>query len=707
VSAQRSQRPGAGRGDHARRVLLVLGLGLVVLLLLVQGFTTRTIGAASTVSAGDGAGAPLAGSRPILVAQGARLTSRQPPPGRRIALTFDDGPSPQWTPEILTLLERYRVPATFFMIGSQAVRNPSIVRAVAAAGFEIGDHTFTHPDLATLPEWARLAQISSTESALGGLTGARPRLVRPPYSSTTSAITPAQERAWLPIAQRGYLIVVANYDPEDWSLPGVGTIVWRATPPGRRGGIILMHDGGGNRAQTVAALKALIPRLKARGFEFVTVSDLAGLPRSAVEVPATSTQRLRGVLFVRMLEAADWVTLALTALVAFMTFATLPRMLGVLALATVQRRRALRLPRDLSFTPAVSVLVPAHDESVSIAKGVRSLVASRYPGEFEVIVVDDGSTDGTAELVEALRLARVRVLRQPSMGKAAALNRALAAARHDLIVMVDADTVFEPDTLLHLMQRFREPEIGAVAGNTKVGNRRGMLGRWQHIEYVMGFNLDRRMYETLGCMPTVPGAVGAFRRRALMDVGGVSGATIAEDTDVTLDIGRAGWRVVYAQDARAWTEVPDTLGGLFRQRSRWAYGTIQSLWKHRGAVRRKDERRVGRRVIPYVVFFQVLFPLGAPLIDLFAIYGTLFLDPAPILGFWIAFNALQLVLAWVAFTFDAESRRGLWALPLQQLVYRQLMYVVVIEALLSALIGARLRWRGAPRRGTVEAPSVP
>jgi cellulose synthase/poly-beta-1,6-N-acetylglucosamine synthase-like glycosyltransferase/peptidoglycan/xylan/chitin deacetylase (PgdA/CDA1 family) len=696
------RRPAAARRERSRRVLLALGLGSIVLLLLVQGFTTRTIGASSTVSAGDGSGAPLAGSRPILVARGDRLVSREPPPGRRIALTFDDGPSPQWTPRILAVLERDHVPATFFMIGSEVVRYPSVVRAVAAGGFEIGNHTFTHPDLATLPTWERLTQISSTESALVGVTGVRSRLVRPPYSSVTGAITPEQERAWLPIAQRGYFLVVADYDPEDWNLPGVSTIVRRATPPGRQGGIVLMHDGGGNRAQTLAALKLLIPRLKARGFTFATVSDLAGVPRSAVQIPTTPAQRLRGGLFVWMLEAADWITLALTAVVAFITIATVPRMLGVLALAAVQRRRARRLPRDRGFTPAVSVLVPAHDEAAGIVQGVRSLAASRYAGELEVIVVDDGSGDGTAELVEDLGLERVRVLRQPSTGKAAALNRGLAAARHEFIVTVDADTVFEPETLLNLVQRFREPDVGAVSGNTKVGNRGGMLGRWQHIEYVMGFNLDRRMYETLGCMPTVPGAIGAFRRRALVDVGGVSGATLAEDTDVTLDIGRAGWRVVYAEDARAWTEVPDTLGGLFRQRSRWAYGTIQSLWKHRAAVRRRDERRIGRRAIPYLVLFQVVFPLGAPLIDLFAIYGTLFLDPVPILGFWLAFNALQLVLAWFAFTFDGESRRALWALPLQQLVYRQLMYLVVIEGILSALLGARLAWRGAARRGAVQ-----
>jgi cellulose synthase/poly-beta-1,6-N-acetylglucosamine synthase-like glycosyltransferase len=252
------------------------------------------------------------------------------------------------------------------------------------------------------------------------------------------------------------------------------------------------------------------------------------------------------------------------------------------------------------------------------------------------------------------------------------------------------------------VQPFAEQDVGAVSGNTKVGNRSGLLGRWQHIEYVMGFNLDRRMYETLNCTPTVPGAIGAFRRAALVDVGGVSGATLAEDTDLTLAVGREGWRVVYAEDARAWTEVPSTLRGLWRQRSRWAYGTLQSLWKHRDALWRRDEGRAARRALPYMLLFQVLLPLVAPLIDLFAIYSILFLDPMPILAYWLAFSACQLVLAWVAFGWDGESRRVLAWMPLQQLVYRQLMYLVVIDSVVVALMGTRLRWHRLTRTGEID-----
>jgi cellulose synthase/poly-beta-1,6-N-acetylglucosamine synthase-like glycosyltransferase len=296
----------------------------------------------------------------------------------------------------------------------------------------------------------------------------------------------------------------------------------------------------------------------------------------------------------------------------------------------------------------------------------------------------------------------VGVLRQANAGKPDALNHGVAEARHDVIVMVDADTIFEPETLKRLVQPLQDDGVGAVSGNTKVGNRRRLLGRWQHIEYVMGFNLDRRLYDVLQCMPTVPGAIGAFRRSALAQVGGVSGATLAEDTDLTLALGRAGWGVGYVEDARAWTEAPISLRALWRQRFRWSYGTLQSVWKHRAAFWRRGEGRIGRRGLPYLVLFQIALPLLAPLIDLFSIYGLIFLDLTAIAAFWAVFTAFQLALGWYAFRLDRESPWVLWSMPLQQFVYRQLMYLVVIESVLSAIRGTHLRWRPSPRSGEVE-----
>jgi len=673
---------------------------MVVVLLIVDGVTTKTLGIAGTDS--ETANAPLASSQPIFVSDGhGGLVSHEAPPGKRMALTFDDGPNPIWTPKILAILEREHVPATFFEIAANAVRAPWLTQRIVRDGDELGNHTFTHPDLAGIPRWERSLQIDMAESAFSGIVGMRIRMVRPPYSSTPDAITPKQIRTWGQIAAAGYMVVVANYDTDDWTQPGVDSIVAAATPQGDQGGIVLMHDGGGRRAETVAALPQIIARLRRRGFQFVTVSQLVNLPRSAVMVPASTSQRLRGELFVGMLAVSRSVTAVLQVVVLAVALLVALRMLIVLALASAQVRRTRRRAQAPAFTPPVSILVPAFNEAVGIERSVRSLAGSRFPARFEVLVIDDGSTDGTADLVEALGLARVRVLRQANRGKSAALNAGLTAAKHDIVVTVDGDTVFEPDALMHVVAPFRDADVGAVSGNTKVGNRSGLLGRWQHIEYVMAFSLDRRMYEMLDCMPTVPGAIGAFRRAALVDVGGFSGATLAEDTDITLAIGIAGWRVEYAPDARAWTEAPSTLHALWRQRTRWSYGTLQSLWKHRGAFWQRDDGRIGRRALPYMLLFQIVLPLAAPLIDLFAIYSILFLDPLPILAFWLAFNAVQFVLAWAAFGWDGESRKPLWSLPLQQIAYRQLMYLVVVDSVLVALMGTRLRWHRLARTGDV------
>jgi cellulose synthase/poly-beta-1,6-N-acetylglucosamine synthase-like glycosyltransferase len=465
----------------------------------------------------------------------------------------------------------------------------------------------------------------------------------------------------------------------------------------------MFHDGGGDRSQTVAALEVLIPRLRARAFRFVTVSELAGLPRSAVEPAAPAWERRRGVVFAAGVRLGFALVRALLIAVGLVGLLFVTRVALVCALAGFQLHSKRRRPPAPAFLPPVAIVVPAYNEAVGIERATRSLAASDYP-DFEVVVVDDGSTDGSAEIVERLALERVRVFRKANGGKASALNAGIAATRQPVVVMVDGDTIFEPETLRRLVLPLGDPRVGAVSGNTKVGNRRRLIGRWQHIEYVTGFTLDRRMYEVLQCTPTVPGAIGAFRRDVLEEVGGVSAATMAEDTDLTLAIGRTGRRVVYAEDARAWTEAPSTLGDLWRQRYRWSYGTMQAVWKHKGALLTSDarQRRIGRLTLPYLILFQIALPMGAPLIDLFALYGLLFTNPAPVLAYWLGFNALQLLLAAFAFRLDRERLGPLWALPLQQFVYRQLMYLVIIESSVSALVGVRTRWRHLTRTGDVE-----
>jgi cellulose synthase/poly-beta-1,6-N-acetylglucosamine synthase-like glycosyltransferase/peptidoglycan/xylan/chitin deacetylase (PgdA/CDA1 family) len=684
--------------------LLAFCLLIVLAVIVFEGVVTHTIGASSEPKLQAGAPAPLLHQRPILSVHGPdALASREPPAGRRIALTFDDGPDPQWTPKIAAILKRQHVPATFFVIGSQAARRPGLLRQLVADGNELGNHTFTHTSLSDGPMWQRRAQLDLTEGVIVGATGHFTRLVRPPYSATSDAIDRRQERELARVAGKRYLIVLTDYDSNDWQRRGVPAIVRNATPKGTRGGVIMFHDGGGNRSETVAAVAQLIPRLKARGFRFVTVSQLAGLSAAATHPLAPPAERTRGRIFSWSVGLAFFLTSLFSGLILAVGVLMGLRALLLVTLASHQTRVYRRRAPEDDYLPPVSVIVPAYNEEVGIERAVRSLASNDYP-DLEVVVVDDGSVDRTAEIVESLALPNVYLVRQDNGGKSAALNTGVRMSGGDVLVMVDGDTVFEEDTIRHLVQPLADPDVAAVSGNTKVGNRGRLLGRWQHIEYVTGFNLDRRMYEVLQCTPTVPGAIGAFRRSVLAEVGGVSADTLAEDTDLTLAVGRTGKRVVYAPDARAWTEAPSTLSGLWRQRYRWSFGTMQAVWKHRGTIVSRDarDRRIGRRALPYMIFFQILLPIIAPLIDLFALYGLIFENPLKTTLFWLGFNVLQLAIAFYGFRLDRESPKVLWAMPLQQFVYRQLMYLVIIESTISALIGVRAHWQHIPRTGDVE-----
>ncbi|MFJ9621511.1 bifunctional polysaccharide deacetylase/glycosyltransferase family 2 protein [Streptomyces sp. NPDC101181] len=639
---------------------------------------------------------------PVIDARSAAPTTRRVP-ANRVVLTFDDGPDPVWTPKVLDKLKEHGAHGVFFVTGAMAARHPDLVRRMVEEGHEIGLHTFGHPDLSYQSTDRVDRELSRNQLALAGAAGIRTSLFRPPYSSSAHAL---DNRSW-PVVRhiggRGYLTVVTDTDSEDWKRPGVRAIVERATPEGGEGAVVLMHDSGGDRSQTVAALGTLLPDLRAKGYTFTRLTTALDAP--SAHTPVTGFALWRGKAFVAAVAVSERITGVLVVGLAVVGVLVLARFGLMLLLSSVHARRVRRAGFRWGepLTRPVSVLVPAYNERECVEATVRSLAASDHP--VEIIVIDDGSTDRTADLVEAMRLPGVRVVRQRNAGKPAALNNGIRHARHDIVVMMDGDTVFEPSTVRELVQPFGDPRVGAVAGNAKVGNRDSLIGAWQHIEYVMGFNLDRRMYDVLGCMPTIPGAVGAFRRVALERVGGMSEDTLAEDTDVTMALHRDGWRVVYAENARAWTEAPESVSQLWSQRYRWSYGTMQAIWKHRRAViEGGPSGRFGRVGLPFVSLFMVLAPLLAPLIDVFLLYGLVFGPTAKTVAAWFGVLLVQGVCAAYAFRLDKERMVHLISLPLQQILYRQLMYVVLLQSWITALTGGRLRWQKLRRTGAVEAP---
>ncbi|GGO96542.1 bifunctional polysaccharide deacetylase/glycosyltransferase family 2 protein [Wenjunlia tyrosinilytica] len=601
-------------------------------------------------------------------------------PARTVALTFDGALDPVWTSRMLDLLREHHAHATFFLFGVQVARNPDLVRRIREEGHEIGSNTYTGADLGTAsPSRARL-ELSLTQAALAGAMGIHTKLLRMPHTTSVDTMCGAEWKAARRAAEDGYLLVASD---KWYRKPSQGA-VRQFTHTGR-------------------AYKEVEKLLSNRNVDrFTTVT--AGLGVASAGTPTSTFERWQGTGLVWGITVGHVLARAMNWAVAVAGGLGVLRLILLVLFARAHVRRTTRVRPAASclreVKDPVTVLVPAYNEEMGIESTIRSLLASTH-SDLQIVVIDDGSTDRTAELARGIGDPRVMVVRQSNAGKAAALNTGLRHAMHDIVVMVDADTVFEPEAVHRLIQPLASPDVGAVSGNTKVGNRRRFLGRWQHLEYVFQFNLDRRMLELLECMPTVPGAIGAFRREPLTGLGGVSEDTFAEDTDLTMAFWRRGWRVVYEGSAVAWTEVPTSLRQLWRQRYRWCYGTLQAMWKHRRAFFETGPAgRFGRRGLSYLAVFRVVLPLLAPVIDVFALYGMLFRDPVEAGCVWLGFLAIELLCAGFALRLDGERLRALWVMPLQVIVYRQLLYLVIIQSVVAVLVGTRLRWHRAQRFGS-------
>src|SRR5216110_1182801 len=571
----------------------------------------------------------------------------------QVAITFDDGPDPRWTPKILDILKAANVKAAFFLVGVNAERYPNLVRRIVNEGHEIGNHTYYHPNLALCwPEHIRV-ELNATQLLLETITGRATTLFRPPYAADSSP-TKISELTPLLIAQDlGYLVVLENIDPQDWAQPGADIILQRIKQQRRDGSIILLHDAGGDRRQTVEALPRILDWLHTRGDSIVPLSTLLGTTRDAVMPPVqgngqslTRFVSSTGFRIYHGIEEFLW---------AFMIVATalvVVRTLIVIWLAY----RFKRGPRT-NFEEPISVMIAAYNEGKVIAETLRTLLATDYQGEIEVVVVDDGSRDQTATEIERVTNTdpRVRLLQQENRGKARALQRGLAVARHGIAVFIDADTQCQRDTLPRLLEPFADARIGAVSGHAKVGNLRTFIARCQALEYTCGFNLDRRAYNRWNCITVVPGAISALRKDAINEAGGLSLQTLAEDTDLTLSLHRRGQRIVYVPEAIAWTEAPETVRTLARQRFRWAYGTLQCLWKHRDMVFNWNYRALGWFSLPSIWFFQIILVAVTPMVDLFLLASLPFGVWSALLPFVIVFLGMDVLLATLACIIERES----------------------------------------------------
>ena len=617
----------------------------------------------------------------------------------QVAITFDDGPDPRWTPKILDILKAANVKATFFVVGVNAERYPALVRRIVNEGHEIGNHTYYHPNLALCwPEHIRL-ELNATQLLLETITGRATTLFRPPYAADTGP-TELSELAPLKIAEDlNYLVVLENIDPQDWAKPGADIILRRIKQQRHDGNVILLHDAGGDRSQTVEALPRILDWLHTRGDTIVPLSALLGTTRDAVMPPVQGNgQSLTRIVSSTGFRVYHSIEEFLWAFMIVATALVVVRTLIVIWLAA----RFRRSPRT-NFTEPISVVIAAYNEEKLIAETLRTLLATDYTGEIEVVVIDDGSTDQTAAEIE--RVARnessIRIFQQENRGKARALQRGLTAAHNAIVVFLDADTQCQRDTLPRLLEPFADERIGAVSGHAKVGNLRTFIARCQALEYTCGFNLDRRAYNLWKCITVVPGAISAIRKDAIDEAGGLSLETLAEDTDLTLSLHRHRQRIVYVPDAIAWTEAPETFATLARQRSRWAYGTLQCLWKHRDMVFNWNYRALGWFSLPSIWFFQIILVAITPMVDLFLLASLPFGVWSAVLPFVITFLAMDVLLATLACMLEREPIVRAWRILPMRLIYRPMLSYCVWKAILRAIKGAWVSWGKLERTASV------
>jgi cellulose synthase/poly-beta-1,6-N-acetylglucosamine synthase-like glycosyltransferase/peptidoglycan/xylan/chitin deacetylase (PgdA/CDA1 family)/spore germination protein YaaH len=661
---------------------------------------------------------------------------------KQVAITFDDGPDPQWTPKILDVLKREHAPATFFLIGLEADRYADVTARIYREGHEIGNHTFTHPDISNISKSFMKLELNLTERLFASRLGIRTILFRPPYSTDQEPDTADQVRPLEVTQDLGYITVGDRIDPNDWrdnprrSAEQITAAVMKDLPPCNAldqlcGNIILLHDGGGDRRETVRALPMIIEGLRARGYEIVSVSGLLGKTRADIMPPVPTNERWAARLNWIGFWLFDVGSRTLVWIFFLGDLLMTGRLLSIGMLAVYDRLRSHEVgtPAQIaSFKPGVAVLIPAYNEEKVIERTVQSALDSDYPN-LRVIVIDDGSNDRTLEVArEAFAHeeaeGRVLILTKPNSGKAEALNFGLAHLRdEEIFVGIDADTIIAPDAISHLVPHFLNPKVGAVAGNAKVGNRVNLWTRWQALEYITSQNFERRALNTLSAVSVVPGAIGAWRVSAVREAGAFHVDTVAEDADLTMALLRRGYRVEYEDQALAYTEAPTTANGLMRQRFRWSFGILQSVWKHSGVFARKGV--LGWVALPNILIFQILLPLVSPFIDLMFAVGVMWYfvqkyfhpestDPASfqrLVVFFLAFLVIDFLASAIAFALERrrpEAREDVWLLSqvwLQRFAYRQLFSMVLLKTLKRAAEGQKFAWDKLERTAAVRAPA--
>jgi cellulose synthase/poly-beta-1,6-N-acetylglucosamine synthase-like glycosyltransferase/spore germination protein YaaH/peptidoglycan/xylan/chitin deacetylase (PgdA/CDA1 family) len=628
---------------------------------------------------------------------------------KKIVLSFDDGPDEVYTNQVMDILEKYNVPASFFVLGINIQANLPTFKKLFEKGYEIGNHTYTHTNLELASLDRTLLELRSTRRMIEAITGRSTILFRPPYTIDAEPTTYDELKPLAIGRDENYIYVGASIDTRDWEKNvSADTIFARATSQRNLGNIILLHDAGGSREETIKALPRIIDYYLKNGYTFTTISDLIDKSKSEL-MPALNDERASFInrANITAITLTYYCEIFLYYLFFAALFLTSFRLIIVAVLATKKRYAADSPGDDKSEKDPplkVSVIVPAYNEEVNILKTVEHLLLLTYH-HLEILIIDDGSKDNTYKnlLEQYGGHQKVKIYTKANGGKADALNYGILHCTGDLLFCIDADTFIEASAVEKMVSYFRAERVAAVAGNVKVGNTLNMLTNWQSIEYTTSQNFDRLAFDVLNAIMVVPGAIGMFDRKKVLAVGAFTTDTLAEDCDLTLRLLNAGYSVKTCSNAYAFTEAPEKLEEFMKQRKRWSFGIMQSFWKHRKLLFSFKKPNMGWVVLPNMLLFQMFLPVFNPLVDLTLIFSLVFGKTAVVLGLYLAYMIIDMLIAVIAYTYEGEKMKlktFLYMVP-QRIIYRQLYFVILVNSYLKILKGELQYWGILKRTGNI------
>lgn len=633
---------------------------------------------------------------------------------KQLVLTFDDGPDETYTPKILDVLAKYHVPAAFFVVGLQAEKNLPLLKRIYNEGHELGNHTFTHRNVVNISEERALIEYKLTRLLIECITGHSTILFRAPYNADSE---PESMEEIIPVAlarKQNYLDVGESIDPEDWEVGISAEEIFRRTVKAieaGKGNIILLHDAGGEtREETVKALPMIIEYFQKKGYSFTNLATVLNKKRDQLMPPVPKGSDFYIMQFnLSLATITYWLSNFFYALFIIFIGLGIARLLFMVVLTIKEKRKEKNVTLNydlLKDAPLVSIIVPAYNEEMNAVSSLKNLLRQDYPN-FNIIFVDDGSKDETYKNVysELSTNEKMHIFTKENGGKASALNYGIMQTEAEYVVCIDADTKLYPNAvtlmMLHFLDKEKNPDLGSIAGNVRVGNQTNLLTKWQAIEYVTSQNFDRLAYSNINAITVVPGAIGAFKKEAIENAGGFTTDTLAEDCDLTIRILKAGYKISHENRAIAMTEAPEKTMQFIKQRTRWTFGVMQTFWKHKDCLFSKKQKGLGLWAMPNILVFQFIIPFFSPLADLFMLIGLFTGNAEKIGSYYLLFMLVDISISVAAFIFEKERLDKLfWIIP-QRFCYRWIMYVVLFKSFKKAIKGELQTWGVLKRTGNV------